>query len=120
MPTSWHGRKAANWIIALLGVWEAGDVLAYLTPGFGTVPPAVANHIVVGVILMLVGAAAALTRNAGAARRMSLIAAGAGSWLILASFLLRSGQTATALANDVIVGGAVVVLGVWAGCVDRT
>jgi SPW repeat len=120
MPIGRHRRKAAHWIIALLGVWEAGDVLAYLTPGFGAVPPAVVDHIVVGIILMLVGAAAALTKNAGPARRMSLIAAGAGCWLILASFLLRSGQTATALANDVIVGAAVLVLGVWTGCADRT
>ena len=106
--------KVLNWIIALLGLWEFGDIVAPFVPGFGTVQAFVWNHVIVGMILMIVGAWAALTSNVGTAKTLDWIAAVAGVWLIIASFVLGDPVIAAGLWNDIIVGVIVVILGVWA------
>lgn len=103
-----------SWIIALCGLWEFGDIAAPFVPGFGHVPAFLWNHIIVGLLLMIVGAWAALTSRVGAARTLHWIAAGAGGWLVIASFLLGNPILAPGLWNDIIVGGIVFILGVWA------
>jgi hypothetical protein len=105
--------QVLNWIIALCGLWESGDILALFVPGFGDVPAFVWNHIVVGAILVVVGAWAARTSNADTARALDWLAAAGGVWLIVASFVLRDTAVAAALGNDVVVGAVVLVLGVW-------
>jgi hypothetical protein len=106
--------KVLNWIIALLGLWEFGDIVAPFIPGFGKVQVFVWNHIIVGMILMIVGAWAALTSNVGTAKTMDWIAAAAGAWLIIASFFLGNPTNTAGLWNDIIVGAIVLILGVWA------
>jgi hypothetical protein len=107
-------RKVFGWIIALCGLWEFGDVVAPFIPGFGTVRASVWNHIIIGAILLIVGAWAALTRSAGTAKTMDWIAAVAGGWLIIASFILGNPTADVGLWNDIIVGVIVVILGAWA------
>jgi hypothetical protein len=107
-------RKVISWVIALLGLWEAGDIIAPFIPGFGTIQAAVWNHIVVGILLMITGAGAALTRNIGAARRMNWIAAAAGLWLTVATFIFRPQVFGAEHWNDLIVGVFALILGVWA------
>jgi hypothetical protein len=107
-------RKVVNWIIALLGLWECGDIVAPFIPGFGHVQAFVWNHIIVGIILVIVGAWAALTSNVGTAKTLDWIAAVAGGWLIIASFILGNPATSAGLWNDIIVGVIVLILGVWA------
>jgi hypothetical protein len=51
--------KVLNWMIALLGLWEFGDIAALFVPNFGNIQPFVWNHIIVGLILMIVGVLAA-------------------------------------------------------------
>jgi hypothetical protein len=99
-----------SWIIALCGLWEFGDIVAPFLPGFGHVQAFVWNHIIVGIILMIVGALAALTSNVGTAKTMLSIAAVAGGWLIIASFILRTPPIGAGLWNDVAVGVIVVIL----------
>ena len=110
--------KALSWIIVLFGLWEFADIAALFVPGFGSIPIYVWNHIIVGMILMITGAWAALTSNAGTAKMMSCIAAAAGVWLILSSFVLRYPNITVGLWNDVIVGVIVSILGVWAAFVS--
>ena len=105
--------KVLSWIIALFGLWEAGDIAALFVPGFGSIPVFVWNHILVGMILVIVGVWAALTGDADTAKTMNWIAAGAGLWLIISSFILRYPVQGAGLWNDVIVGVIVSVLGVW-------
>jgi hypothetical protein len=62
---------------------------------------------------MIAGAWAALTRNVGAAKKLDWIAAVAGVWLIVASFIFRDPVGTAGLLNDLIVGMIVTVLGVW-------
>ncbi len=106
--------KVLNWMIVFCGLWEAGDIAAVFVPGFGEIPAPVWNHIIVGVLLVIVGTWAALTRQASTARIMNWTAAAAGVWLVIASFVLRSPLTGPGLWNDVIVGLVVFVLGLWA------
>lgn len=51
--------KVLNWMIALLGLWEFGDIAALFVPNFGNIQPFVWNRIIVGLILMIVGVLAA-------------------------------------------------------------
>ncbi len=102
--------KVLSWLIALCGLWEFGDILAPFVPGFGAVPAYLWNHIIVGAILMLAGAWAALTRDAGTAKTLTWIAAVAGLWLIMASFILGNPAIAPGLWNDIAVGVIVLVL----------
>jgi hypothetical protein len=103
-----------NWIIALFGLWEFGDIVAPFIPVFGHIQAFVWNHIIVGFILMIVGAWAALMSNVGTAKTMDWIAAAAGVWLIIAPFILGTPAIAAGLWNDIIVGVIVIILGVWA------
>ncbi len=105
--------KALNWIIALLGLWEFGDIAAPFVPGFGQVPAFLWNHILVGLVLMVCGVWAARTASPRTARTLDGIAALAGAWLVLASFLLGNPAAHLGLWNDIAVGAIVVILATW-------
>jgi hypothetical protein len=106
--------KVLSWIIVLFGLWEFGDIVAPFIPGFGHVPITLWNHILVGLIWLLAGAWAGLTSNIGAAKIMDWIAALAGAWLMIASFILGNPFVALGLWNDIAVAVIVVILGIWA------
>lgn len=98
----------------LLGLWEFADIVALFVPDFGKLPDFLWNHLLVGLILMLVGVGAARTSNASTAKTMNWIAAGAGLWLMVSSFVLRYPVIHAGLWNDLIVGAIAFVLGIWA------
>jgi len=106
--------KVLSWIIALCGLWEFGDLAALFVPDFGKIPSFIWNHIIVGLILMIVGVWAARTSNAGTAKTMNWIAASVGVWLMISSFILRYPVITAGLWNDIIVGVIVLLLGIWA------
>ena len=106
--------KVISWIVFLFGLWEFGDIAALFVPGFGSIPIYVWNHIIVGIILMITGAWAALTSDVGTTKIMSWIATAAGVWLIVSSFVLRYPKITVGLWNDIIVGVIVSILGVCA------
>ena len=106
--------KWIGWIIALLGLWEAADVLALFVPGFGDVPIYVWNHIGVGLIWIVVGVWAALTGDARVMRRLTVIALVAALWLIASALILRLPAVTAGLWNDLIVGASVALLSGWA------
>jgi hypothetical protein len=105
--------KILNWLIALCGLWEFGDIALPFVIGFDHVRSFVWNHILVGLILMLAGTRAALIGKVRTARTMDWVAAIAGVWLIIATFLLRDPTITAGLWNDIIVGVIVVTLSVW-------
>lgn len=106
-------KKVSSWLIALLGLWEFGDIAALFVPDFGQIQPFVWNHIVVGFGLMVTGVWAALTQDPRTARILYWAAAIGGGWLVIASFILRPFVIHAGLWNDVLVGAAVLVLSVW-------
>jgi hypothetical protein len=101
--------RVLSWVIALLGIWEAGDILLPLVVGVGGVRATVWDHILVGIILLAAGVWAARTSSLRTARTMHWITAVAGAWLIIASFVLEK-LAAAALWNDILVGVAAAVL----------
>ena len=106
--------KVLSWLIALWGLWEFADIAALFVPNFGKIQPFVWNHIIVGLILMIVGVWWARTSNANTAKAMKWIAIVAAVWLIISSFILRYPVITVGLWNDLIVGVIVLALGVWA------
>ena len=106
--------KVLNWIIALLGFWEFADIAALFVPDFGRIPYYLWNHILIGLLVMLVSVGAARTSHASTARTMNWVAAGAGLWLMLSSFVLRYPVIEVGLWNDLLVGAMTCVLGIWA------
>ena len=106
--------KVLKWIIALLGLWEFADITALIVPDFVKIPSFLWNHIIIGLILMIVGVWAARTSNAGTAKTLSWIAASIGVWLMISSFILRYPIINAGLWNDIIVGVIVLILGIWA------
>ena len=103
--------KGVSWLIALCGLWEAADLAAFFVPDFGKIQAFVLNHIAVGIVLIIAGAWAGLTRKAGTARTLHLVAAVAGAWLIVAPFVLGRPAIAAGLWNDILVGALVASLG---------
>lgn len=106
--------KWIDWIIALLGVWEAADILGLFVPGFGEMAIYVWNHIGVGLIWIIDGVLASLTDDARSARRWRAIALAAGLWLIASTLILRLPAVTAGLWNDLIVGASAVLLSGWA------
>ena len=103
--------KGLNWVIAIAGVWE---ILAPFILGFAVIPAALWNNVIVGVILIVLGAWAALSNDWGTIRTLDWISAAVGLWLIISPFILGTGVIAAALWNDIIVGIIVLVVGAWA------
>jgi hypothetical protein len=104
--------KVFRWIVALLGLWEFGDIAALFIFRLERVPAPIWNHVITGGILIILGTWAALTRKRSTARTLDGIAAGAGAWLMLSRFILGAALPA-ALWNDAIVGALILILGVW-------
>jgi hypothetical protein len=76
------GRSVSR--TALCGLWEFGDIVLPFVIGFGEVQIFVWNHILAGILLMIAGARAALTRDVRTAKAMDWFAAVAGVWAALA------------------------------------
>jgi hypothetical protein len=111
--------KVLNWVIALVGMWEFGDIAAVFVPGFGSIHAFVWSHIIAGIILMIAGVGAALTRDADAVKTMNWTAAAAGAWLMIAPFVLGAPVIAAGLWNDIIVGAIILILSILAALSAR-
>ena len=106
--------KVINWLITLCGLWEFGDIAALFVPNFGDIEAFVWNHIIVGFVLMIVGAWAAMTSHADTAKTMHCVAATSALWLIIAPFILGRPAMAAGLWNDITVGVIALLLSIWA------
>jgi hypothetical protein len=104
--------KVISWIIALLGLWEFGDIVALFVPGFGKIPIFVWNHILVGLVLIVVGVWSARTGKASTVNKLHGGAIAAGLWLIVSAFVLRYPIITAGLWNDIIVGAGAILLGI--------
>jgi len=104
-------QKTLSWLVVLAGIWE---VAASFVLGYTGTAAALWNAVIVGVVLIVLGAWAALSTREDSDRTLDWVNAVVGLWLIAAPFVLGYTGTALALWNDVIVGVAVAVLGGWA------
>ena len=104
-------QKTLSWLVVLAGIWE---VAASFVLGYTGTTAALWNAVIVGAVLVVLGAWAALSDRESSDRALDWINAVVGLWLIAAPFVLGYTGTALALWNDVIVGLVVAVLAVWA------
>lgn len=104
-------QKTLSWLVALVGLWE---VIAAFILGYTASTTAFWDAIVVGIVLIVLGAWAALSNQEGTDKTLDWINVVAGIWLIIAPFVLGYSVVAAALWNDIIVGIVVVVLAGWA------
>lgn len=102
--------KWASWTNVVLGLWL---IAAPFVLGYVGVTTAMYEAIVLGIVI----AALALWRATGAETpamaSVSWLVAAGGLWVLVAPFVLGYTATTVAVWNDVIVGLAVLVLGVW-------
>lgn len=103
--------KSLSWLVAMAGLWE---VLSPFILGYSAITVALWNAIIVGVVLIVLAAWAALSEQVRLDRNLEWINAVLGVWLILSPFALNYSTVVTALWNNIIVGVVVIVLAAWA------
>jgi hypothetical protein len=102
--------KWASWVNFGLGVWL---ILAPMTFGYASVKAALYEDLVFGILIASVALWRALGAETSAMAHVSWVVAAAGFWAMLAPFELGYGTTRAPVDNDVLVGLAVLILGVW-------
>ncbi len=103
--------KTLSWIVAVGGVWE---VLAPFLLGYSGTRNALWDAIVVGVLLIILGAWAALASAPATVKALNWVNVVLGVWLIIAPFVLAYTGVMAAMWNDIIVGIIIAVLAAWA------
>jgi len=101
--------KNMNWWMAVVGVWVA---VAPLVLSYTNVTAALWNGRIVGVAVVILAAASALTTNENSIRTLHRITAMLGLWLVVAPFILGYSVVTVALWNDIIAGIAILALSV--------
>lgn len=105
--------RGASGINLAIGIWLIIAPFLLATTGV-----AMLNDVVVGIAIALL-AAVRVSRPAVSTKPASWINAVLGAWLIIAPFALGYISPA-AFWNDIIVGAAVLILGIWSGMQPRT
>jgi hypothetical protein len=102
--------KWASWVNFGLGVWV---FFAPITFGYTSLKTALYDDVIFGIVISSFALWRALGAETNSAARLSWVVAAAGFWVMLAPFELGYGTTRAPVDNDVIVGLAVLILGVW-------
>ena len=100
-------QKTLSWVVVLAGIWE---VVAPFVLGYTVTTAALWDAVIVGAVLIVLGAWAALSNQEGTDRGLDWLNALVGLWLIAAPFVLEYTGIAAALWNDVVVGIIVAVV----------
>jgi hypothetical protein len=100
-----------NWLVAVAGLWE---LLSPFALGYSALTVAMWNAVIVGAVLIVLGAWAALYKEAKTDRTLDWINAVLGVWLVISPFALDYSATVMAMWNNIIVGIVVLALAGWA------
>ncbi len=103
--------KNMNWWMAVIGVWVA---IAPFILGYRGVGAALWNDLVVGIAVVVLAVASAMSESESPIKTMDWITAVLGLWLVLAPFILGYSAITAALWSDIIAGVVILVLSVWA------
>jgi hypothetical protein len=99
-----------NWWMAVAGIWTA---VAPFALSYTHITAALWNDRIVGVAVVVLAAASALTTNENSIQTMHTISAMLGLWLVLAPFILGYAVVTAALWNGIIAGITILALSVW-------
>ena len=103
--------RTINWGLAVMGAWVA---LAPILLGSNGTPAYRWNGLIVGILVMALAPAAALSTDAQNSKTMNWITAALGVLLLLAPFILGYSVRAAALWSDIISGIVILGLSAWA------
>jgi hypothetical protein len=103
--------RSLSWLVAVVGLWEA--MSPYILD-YTTTTVAVWNAFIIGVVLIVLAAWAALSEAFRLDRNLEWINAVLGVWLILSPFALNYSAVEIALWNNLIVGVVTIALAAWA------
>jgi hypothetical protein len=99
--------RTLNSINIIAGIYL---IVAPFILGYGSLTRAVTNDVVVGILVVILGAISLVAMRSSAPRWLNAVL---GAWLILSAFILGYSGTSQALWNDIIVGVVVLVLSIW-------
>ncbi len=102
--------KWASWTDFVLGLWL---IAAPFALGYAMVGHDRGEDVLFGIVIAGVALWRSLVSNDSAMAGVSWIVALAGLWVLIAPFALGYSSVGAAVTNDVIVGAAVFVLGIW-------
>jgi hypothetical protein len=105
-----------NWLVALVGLWE---LLSPFILGYSALTVALWNAVIIGAVLIVLGAGAALYKEVKIDQTLDWINSLLGLWLIVSPFILGYSDAVTAMWNNIIVGLVVLVLAGWAAFTFR-
>jgi hypothetical protein len=103
--------KKMNWGMVAIGLWVAS---APFILGYSSAAVAMWNDLIVGVAVVVLAAASALTQNENSIRTLDWTTALLGLWLVLAPSILRYSVVAAALWSDLIAGLLILAFSLWA------
>lgn len=102
--------KWVSWVNFGLGLYL---ILAPIMFGYASLKAALYEDMLFGMLIAGVALWRALGAETESMARMSWIVAAAGFWMMLGPFELGYGTTHVPVDNDVLVGLAVLILGMW-------
>src|SRR5687768_6357134 len=100
-----------NWLVAIVGLWE---LVSPFVLGYSTLTVAMWNAVIIGVVLIVLGAGVALYKEVKIDQTLDLIDIRLALWLIVARFILGYSDAVVTMCNNIIVGLVVLVLAGWA------
>jgi hypothetical protein len=100
----------ASWTNVVLGLWL---ILAPFAFAYTGVTAALYEDIILGLAIAAFALWRALGEETPAMAGVSWLVAAGGFWVLIAPFVLGYSAVTAAVANDVIVGAAVLLLGAW-------
>jgi hypothetical protein len=102
--------------VAIAGLWE---LVSPFVLGYSALTVAMWNAVIIGVVLIVLGAGAALYKEVKIDQTLDWINTILGLWLIVSPFILGYSDTVGAMWNSIIVGLVVLVLAGWAAFTFR-
>ena len=102
--------KWVSWTNFALGTWL---IFAPILLRYTSVRAALYDDMIFGSVIASFALWRALGEETASMVRVSWVVAAAGFWVMMAPFGLGYGTTRTPVDNDVIVGLAVFILGIW-------
>ena len=102
--------KWLSWTSFVLAAWL---IFAPFVLGYTSARAAVYEDVILGIVVASLALWRALGAETESMARLSWVVAAGGFWVMMAPFELGYGTTRAPVDNDIIVGLAMLILGVW-------
>jgi hypothetical protein len=103
--------KTLSWLVALVGLWV---IISPFALGTTHTTKVLWNEIVVGGLLLILGASAGLATSRRIVTGINWLNVALGIWLIISPYVLSYSSVSTTTFNDIYSGAVALVLAGWA------